>query len=159
MPEGELLASFLLEVFATTQVGAHLPFAPATLGLTARQAAAVPAPRFNSIWAITLHVTYWQEAPLRLLLGQGDPEGSSWMPPGDPADDAAWLAARTRAIAINAQLADHISRLDTAGLEAMVAAWGQSVRRVVLGTMAHNSYHIAEILTVRHMQGWWLADT
>jgi len=29
----------------------------------------------------------------------------------------------------------------------------------VLGILAHNSYHTAEIITVRHMQGWWLAET
>jgi len=101
MPEGEVIAAPLLDLFATAQVGAHLPFAPATVG----------------------------------------------------------LAARSRAIAVNAQLADHVSRLDTAALDAPVEAWGQSVRRAVLGILAHNSYHTAEIITVRHMQGWWLAET
>lgn len=166
MPEGEEIAAPLLDLFAGARVGAHLPFAPATVGLTAAQAAATPGPRLNSLWALTLHVTFWQETLLRLLQGQpaewadlGAPDGSGWPPPGDPADDAAWLAARTRAIAVNAQLADHVSRLDTAALDAPLEAWGQSVRRAVLGILAHNSYHTAEIITVRHLQGWWLPQT
>lgn len=159
MTEGEQIAAPLLDLFATARVGAHLPFAPATLGLSAAQAAAAPGPRLNSIWAITLHVTYWQEALLRLLQDRGAPEGASWSPPGDPADDAAWLAARTRAIAVNAQLADHMSRLDPAALDAPLEAWGQSVRQAVLGIFAHNSYHTAEIITVRHVQGWWLPES
>ncbi len=159
MLEGESIAASLLDLFAAAQVSAHLPFAPATVGLTALQAAGVPGPRFNSIWAITLHLNYWQAALLRLLLAQPAPDGPSWRPAGAPDDDAGWLAARTHAIAVNAQLADHVSRLDAAALDAPLEAWGQSVRRAALGILAHNSYHTAEIISVRHMQGWWLADT
>ena len=166
MPEGEELAAQLLNLFSMPGVRAHLPFAPATLGLTAAQAAGAPGPRFNSIWAITNHVMFWQDTLLRLLqgrpadwreLGATDPNG--WVPAGDPADDAAWVAARNRALAVNAQLAEHVSGLDTAALDAPLEAWGQSVRRSVLGIFAHNSYHIAEIITVRHMQSWWLPET
>ncbi len=166
MIEGEQLAAPFLDLFATNRVGAHLPFAPATLGLTAAQAAAAPAPRFNSIWAITHHVTFWQETLLRLLQGRpaewrdlGAPDPNGWPPAGDPANDAAWLASRNRAIAVNAQLADHVSRLEAAALDAEFPAWGNTVRRAVLGIFAHNSYHTAEIITVRHMQGWWLPET
>jgi hypothetical protein len=147
-------------------VGAHLPFAPATDGLTAAQAAAVPGPRFNSVWAITNHLWYWEEVLLRLLTGQpaeradiGAPEDGGWGMGGNPADEAAWVADRARALDTGLRLAAHIEGLDSAALDAPVPDWGNSTRRAFTGILAHNSYHTAEIITVRHMQGWWLAES
>jgi hypothetical protein len=45
----------------------------------------------------------------------------------------------------------------TAALTAAQAARAPNPR--FNSILAHNSYHTAEILTVRHMQGWWLEAT
>lgn len=166
MAEGEHLAGSLLSHFAADRIGPYLPFKLATVRLTAQQAAATPAPGFNSIWAISNHVTFWQEAMLRLLEGHGadwrtlgalDPSG--WPPAGDPADDEAWLASRARALDINAQLAAWLRPLEAAALDAALPTWGLSVREAGYSLIAHNGYHTAEIITLRHMQGWWLDQT
>jgi hypothetical protein len=166
MSEADQLADSLLSHFASDRIGPYLPFALATARLSAQQAAALPAPGFNSIWAISNHVCFWQEAMLRLLEGHGadwrtlgalDPSG--WPPPGDPDDDAAWQASRARALDINAQLAAWLRPLDSAALDAPLPSWGMPVRQAAYSLIAHNGYHTAEIITVRHMQGWWLDET
>jgi hypothetical protein len=166
MTEAEELAGSLLSHFASDRIGPHLPFVLATERLSAQQAAGLPAAGFNSIWAITNHIRFWQEAMLRLLQGHGadwrmlgalDPSG--WPPAGDPADDDAWLADRARALDINAQLAACLRPLDAEALAAPLPSWGLSIRQAGYSLIAHNGYHTAEIITVRHMQGWWLDQT
>jgi len=166
MPESADLARAFRRNLAGDRVAVHLPFEAATGGLSAAQAAASPGPRFNSVWAIANHLWFWEESLLRLLTGQpagheaiGAPDGSGWGMTGDPADEAAWLAHRARALETGLRLADHIEGLDGAALDADLPAWGGTVRRGCYGILAHNSYHTAEILTVRHMQGWWVANT
>jgi len=31
--------------------------------------------------------------------------------------------------------------------------------QAIQGLIAHNSYHTCEIISIRHMQGWWLERT
>jgi hypothetical protein len=166
MTESHDLARSFRRNLSGDRVGIHLPLEGATADLNAAQAAAAPSTRFNSIWAITNHLWFWEESLLRLLTGQpadhqsiGMPDGGGWAPPGDPADDAGWLAHRARALDTGLRLADHVEGLDAAGLDADLPAWGGNVRRGIYGILTHNSYHTAEILTVRHMQGWWVENT
>lgn len=164
MSEAPFTAEALDLLFTSTVPGWFSPFAIATDGLTARQAATVPAPRFNSIWAVVNHVCYWQEAALLQLqhlpvdggaLGSGD--GSGWPPIGDPTDEAVWQEARRRALEANATLAQHVKTLTDAELDQSVAegeVWNTH-RHLILSMIAHNSYHTCEITTIRHLQGWW----
>src|SRR5688572_24829617 len=147
MSEAQHLAEALTRHFAgSTLSGAFLPFEAATEGLTAAQAAAVPAPRFNSIWAIVNHVWFWQEVLLRLLHNQsanhellGAPDGSGWALAGDPTDEAAWQAARKRALEVNASLAAAVARLSEAELVETLEAWRSPKHRGIQGIVAHNS--------------------
>lgn len=164
MSEAPFIAQALDLLFTSMVPGWFSPFASATDGLTARQAATVPAPRFNSIWAVVNHVRYWQEAALLQLqhlpvdgeaLGSGD--GSGWPPIGDPTDEAAWQEARRRALEANAALARQVKTLTDAELDQSVAEgeeWNTR-RHLILSMIAHNSYHTCEITTIRHLQGWW----
>jgi hypothetical protein len=164
MSEAQHLAEALTRHFAgSTPTGAFLPFEAATEGLTAAQAAAVPAPRFNSIWAIVNHVWFWQEVLMRLLQNQpashellGTPDGSGWAPAGDPVDEAAWQADRKRALEVNTSLAAVVARLSEAELVETLEAWRSPKHQAIQGIVAHNSYHTCEIISVRHMQGLWL---
>jgi hypothetical protein len=166
MSEAQHLAESLTICFNNDKLLAFAPFSVATAGLTAAQAAHVPAERFNSVWAVVNHVWFWQEAPLRMLRGEafepkdlGAEDWSGWPAAGDPADDAAWQAARQRCLDTNAALAAFVAELDAAGIEREVApGWGK-VHETIQATIAHNSYHTNEVISVRHMQGLWLERT
>src|SRR5215471_8408648 len=97
MSEASSTAESLELLFTSATPGWFSPFAAATEGLTAQQAATVPAPRFNSVWGVANHVRYWQEAALLQLqhlpvesAALGSADGSGWPPIADPTDEAAW---------------------------------------------------------------------
>lgn len=164
MSEATYAAEALELLFTSTTPGWFSPFEAATADLTAAQAATVPAPHFNSIWAVVNHVRYWQEVALLQLQQQpvdsaalGSADSSGWPPIGDAADEGAWEEARKQALAANAALARYIAGLTEDELNQPVAdgkAWN-TCRHLLYSMIAHNSYHTCEITTIRHMQGWW----
>lgn len=163
MSEIQHLASSLTQLFTGKANGLFISFEAATDGLTPAQAAAVPTLRFNSVWGIVNHVWFWQEVGLRLLRGEtytpeelGAPDNSGWPTIKDATDAAAWQAARQRALEVNATLAATAARLSEAEAAEVVAAWRTPKYNVIQSVIAHNSYHTCEIISVRHMQGWWL---
>lgn len=166
MSEAQHLAKSLTVYFNGNELIAFLPFNMASDGLSATQAAHVPAERFNSIWAIVNHVWFWNEVPLRMLRGEavdpadlGAADWSGWPPIGDPADDAAWQAARQRCLDANAAFAAFVATMDDAALAREVApGWGPA-HGIIQGMISHNSYHTSELICVRHMQGLWLERT
>jgi hypothetical protein len=158
------MAEALELLFTSTTPGWFSPFVTATDGLTATQAATVPAPHFNSVWAVVNHVRYWQEAALLQLqqlpvdsAALGSDDGSGWPPIGDPADDAAWHEARRRALEANAALAQYVANLTDVELDHPITEGDEwnTRRHLIYSMIAHNSYHTCEITTIRHMQGWW----
>jgi hypothetical protein len=162
MSEASHLQIGLIESFNSAQPNAFVPFGLATEGLTAAQAARVPGERMNSIWAVVNHLWFWNEVPLRKVRGQesdpaelGAADWQGWPPAGDPADEAAWQAARARAIAANSAFAAAVGALGPEALAADLPNWGPTWA-VVQGMLAHNSYHIGEIVTLRHLQGLWI---
>jgi hypothetical protein len=56
MSEAQHLAQAIEQLFVSDAPAWFTPFAVATDGLSAEQAATSPAPRFNSIWAVVNHV-------------------------------------------------------------------------------------------------------
>jgi hypothetical protein len=162
MSEALHLAEALPRYFTHEKMEAFVNFIVATDGLTAAQAAQVPAEGFNSIWAITNHIWFWQEAALRTLRGQevapellGASDWKGWPAAGDASDDAAWRAARERALVGNAELAAHVASLDGNALDQEYGSWGKG-HNIVQVVLVHNAYHTCEIISVRHMQGLWL---
>lgn len=162
MSEAKHLAAALSEYFSNPENGAFADFSAATAGLTAAQAAAVPGERMNSVWAVVNHLWFWNEAPLRKLRGEpvepgdlGAENWGGWIPAGDPADDAAWNAARERALASNKAFAAAVAELTPEQLAADLPGWGPA-HGIVQGMLAHNAYHTGEIITIRHIQGFWV---
>lgn len=164
MSEALSIAEALELLFTSATPGWFSPFATATDGLTAEQAATVPAPRFNSVWAVVNHVRYWQEVALLQLQhlpvdgeALGSEDGSGWPPIGDPTDEAAWQEARRRALEANAALVQYVKTLADTELDQPVTVgevWNTR-RHLLYSMIAHNSYHTCEITTIRHLQGWW----
>src|SRR5260370_30497206 len=106
MSESHYAAEALELLFTSTTPGWFSPFVTATDGLTAEQAATVPAPRFNSVWAVVNHVRYWQEVALLQLqqlpidgAALGSDERSGGAPLDDPANEAPLHGARGPALA------------------------------------------------------------
>lgn len=162
MSELQHLSIGMVEGFNSGHPQAFAPFAAATAGISAAQAATVPGERMNSIWAVVNHLWFWNEVPLRKLRGEetepsdlGADNWAGWVPIGDPADEAAWQAARERAIAANKALAAAIAELTPEALAADLPGWGPTWA-VLQGMSAHNSYHLGELVTLRHIQGLWV---
>jgi hypothetical protein len=164
MSEAQHLSDALVGLFAHSGHGWFAPFTVAVGGLTAQQALSVPAPRFNTIWAVVDHVRFWHQIVLLRLHGEqvSDPalwrEGG-WPAAASPADDAAWRAACDFAVALNAEVAGAVAGLDDADLVRPPGPGRAMHYQVIHGLIAHNSYHINEIISLRHMQGWWLERT
>jgi hypothetical protein len=166
MSEAQHLAEALKSLYHGPALGVFTSFETATDGLTARQAATVPADRFNSVWGVVNHVWFWQEALLCLLLGEtydhaalGAPDGSGWPPVIDPDDEAAWQTDRQRALRVNVALASFVEPMSDRELEELLPVWAGPKHRAIQSIIAHNSYHTCEIISVRHMQGFWLERT
>lgn len=166
MSEAQHLAEALKSLYWGPALGVFASFETVTNGLTARQAVAVPAARFNSVWAVVNHVWYWQEALHCLLLGQtyshsalGAPDNSGWPPVNDPGDETAWQTDRQRALSVNQALADFVEHMSDRELDETLPIWAGAKHRAIQSVIAHNSYHTCEIISVRHMQGFWLERT
>ena len=75
----------------------------------------------------------------------------------------AWEAGRIGRYALNSAIVTGVSvtliLLFSAAAAFAISRYRFRGRNAVLGIFAHNSYHTAEIITVRHMQGWWLPET
>jgi hypothetical protein len=164
MSEAQHLSDALEGLLTRSDNGWFTPLAVATAGLTAEQAATIPAPGFNSIWAIVNHVWFWQRVvALRLAGIQPDRQESAaqrgWPQVREPADEEAWQAARDRVISTNSDLAAAVARLTDEELDRAIEEGRARRYQVMQGIIAHNSYHTCEIISVRHMLGLWLKRT
>ncbi len=164
MSEVTHLSEALAGFFGNPENGWFMPITVASDGLTAAQAACIPAPRFNSIWAIVNHVNYWQKFFLLKLQGKttevealGPEDG--WPPAGYLADEEGWKASREAMIASNRELIEYLNGLADAELDEPYLPGKPRRCEIIQGLISHNSYHACEVISVRHMQGLWLERT
>lgn len=164
MSEQTHIAEAVEGLFATPDIMWFTTYPAVVEGLSAEQSARSPGPRFNSVWAITLHLIVCQRYALALLGGENpDPSvyfaAGAWPPLPNPADETAWEQAKADLMAINRALASCAGSLPEGSLEVEVGP-GQFKRYQYLqGHIAHNSYHLCEMITTRHMLGLWLEKT
>lgn len=161
MSQGQLLSDGLSGLFGPERTDWFVSFHVAVSGLTAEQAARVPRPGFNSVWVLVNHIAFWQDGILKRL--QGKPFSidnvQDWEQPRDPTDEAEWQAACARAIDLNDALSKQVAAMSDDELARPLESWEGDLTHAVQGLIAHNSYHICEIVSVRHMQDWWLEET
>ena len=164
MTESNHLSEAIEGLFVTPDILWFSTYPAIVEGLTAEQAACAPGPRFNSVWAITNHLRLCQRYALALLRGEPvDPavffaEGA-WPPVNQPGDEQAWQKAKDDLLAVNYALAEIVACLPAEALEQELAP-GQFKRyQYIQGHLAHNSYHLCEMTTTRHMLGLWLEKT
>ena len=164
MSETAHLAEALEGLFASTDCEWFVTYPAAVAGLTAEQAACAPGARFNSVWGVTLHMTICQQFARAVLRGDAvDPntffaEGT-WPKVRDPQDEAAWQQAKANLLAANHALAACVAGLSGEKLDRALPSVGQKGYQYIQGHLAHNSNHLCEIVSIRHMQGLWLEKT
>jgi uncharacterized damage-inducible protein DinB len=159
MTEAEHLADALEGLLVNPDSGWYAIFPQAVGCLTAEQAANEPAKGFNSVWKVVNHIAYWQQYFLRLLQeGRVDTDGlgEDWAIIDDPKDDVAWQEAVKQVIDVNMQLSEMVETLSDATLEQPISEGKSKKYQYLMGLIAHNAYHICEIISIRHMQGLWL---
>jgi hypothetical protein len=164
MSQSQEFAEALEVLFTSTTPGWFTPFVDVYEGLSAEQAACVPAERFNSIWGVANHVRFWHEVALHKLqklhvdfAELGSPDGSGWPPIAHPSEEAAWQTAQKRVQEVNQALANYISGLSDAELDACISdgdVWNTR-RHLIHSMIAHNAYHTCELISLRNMQGLW----
>lgn len=162
MSEVQHLAHVVENHFSNPKASAFAHFVTVTEGLTAAQAAQAPAERFNSVWGVVNHVAFWQEVTRLGLLGQSidladwglTEMGNGWPPLGE-ISDVNWQVARQRALDSNRAFAQTIASLTDEQLHNDMT-WGGQIWQGILAIYSHNSYHTAEILSIRHMLGLWV---
>jgi len=161
MSESDHLADALAELMLEDENGWFLPVFCALEGLTAEQAALSPGEKFNSSWSILRHMTYWMEAVM--LRHQGVTPatklGEDWSPLPDPASEEAFEADKARLKQVTLELAELVRGWDVITLNEPYTKSGHSRRQVIQGVIGHNCYHTNEIISMRHMLGYWLEQT
>jgi uncharacterized damage-inducible protein DinB len=161
MSESEHLASDLIDSLLEEENGWFLPVFDALKGLKAEQAARSPGEKFNSPWSILRHMTYWTEA-VKLRLEGKDPTqklGEDWATISDPTSEEAWAEDKLRLETITRELADIVRGWDDTFLLQLYRQRNRSYRQVIQGIIGHNCYHTNEIISMRHMLGYWLEET
>ncbi len=164
MSEASHLADAIVGLYSTEDHGWFTPITVSTAGLRFDQAARVPAPKFNSVWGTLNHVRFWQEYTCLRLQGQavdrvvlGADDG--WPPLPNPTDEGAWESDRRRALEATQKLSALVGAFSDAELEVPYAEGRPARYQIIHGIIAHNCYHACEIISIRHMLGFWLERT
>ncbi len=126
-------------------------------GVTAATARWLPPGGKQSIWRLTLHITYWKYT-IRRHLERGELPRFPRSPANFPAlpavpDEAAWKADRALLAEEHRQLVAGIARLDPALLSrrpptAKRWTWGE----MVIGIAMHDAYHTGQIQMLKRLR-------
>jgi hypothetical protein len=130
--------------------------AGALRGVSARQAAWRPAPRRHSIWALALHIAYWNYAVRRHLEAREIPRfprsPANWPRVPDEPDEATWRADRTLLTEEQHRFAEAVARFDPARLHRRppgVKNW--TYGDLILGILAHDAYHTGQMQLLKRL--------
>ena len=164
MTEAHHLSDALVGFLSDPESGWFTPVTEAIQGLTAEQAARIPSEGFNSVWGVVRHMSYWQEFLLHRFRGetveQMKIEGKeNWQAINQPYDERAWQADCEHLFTINKDLAEVVAGFSDEALDEPYSEGRAKRYQVIQGIIAHNCYHTNEIISIRHMLGYWLERT
>jgi uncharacterized damage-inducible protein DinB len=119
----------------------------------------------HSVWQIVWHVNFWTDYELRRIRGEKPhyPEhaAESWPPNTAPASEAEWKKEADRFAEMIGVLAA-MAEGDASELNREVPAMHpkqetrtSTVLAILWQTLAHNSYHVGQIVLVRSALGAW----
>lgn len=120
------------------------PWSKAVGGLTPQQAAWFPGPGRHSIWQTVNHVVFWRTYTLNVIAGKPKPDAAQvealqFAGPASPSESA-WADARRQLEATHTAIGDALAN----------AAIPDDRLRYHL---AHDAYHLGQIMYLRAMQG------
>jgi len=164
MSEANHLADALVGWLSDPDNGWFTSFVEAIKGLTDEQAAEIPSAGFNCIWAVLNHMSYCQEYVLHLLRGESEDtmerEGKKdWQPIVRPYEEQAWRADCEHLLALNKELSQVVAFFSDEELAKPYASGKAPRYQIIQGIIAHNCYHTNEVISIRHMLGYWLEKT
>lgn len=128
----------------------------AVRGVTAREAARLPRGAPNSIWALTLHIAYWNSAVRRRITGERHgrfPRSpANWPALPSPASEAAWAADRALLAEEHGRLVEVVAALTPRDL-ARVTPGGRryTVGELVTGVAQHDAWHTGQIQLLKRL--------
>jgi len=145
--------------------GAHANPLGCTEDLSAALARRRPEGHPCSVWEVVLHLNYWMEYDLKRVRGAPHPYPShaadSWPPLPPESAKESWQ----QAVAQFAALLRDWQALCRVELESLMrpavatrpahSEQASSVLALVIQTIAHNSYHVGQIVLVRRALGAW----
>ena len=145
--------------------GAHADSLVSVQGISAELAARRVAPYPQSISQILSHMNYWMEYELRRIRGENPPypshAASSWPTQVAPASEAGWereiarFAALVDEISAIAKSDSHLLNRELKTAHSSHAEVSASVLAVLWQIVAHNSYHLGQIVLLRRLLNAW----
>ena len=125
-------------------------------GVKAPEAAWRPAPDRHSIWALVLHIAYWEYAVRRRLTEA--PSGGFERSPAnfptvpDPATEASWRADRRLLREERRRLADAVRGFDELRLDERVPDSAKhTYADLIYGIVLHDTYHVGQIQMLKRL--------
>jgi uncharacterized damage-inducible protein DinB len=140
------LAVFMRATAGRTNWG-HPGLAKMLRGVTVREATWKPVPGAHSIWEEVNHIAYWSRYVLERLEGRSKSTPQAW--PAGTGSQRAWRRAATGVLRMHATLARRVATLDDARLGEQARKY--TTAQLVLGNVAHMSYHIGQIALLKRL--------
>lgn len=124
-------------------------------GVTAAQARWVPARRRHSIWALTLHIAYWDYA-VRRRLEPDSPRDfprspANWPAVPEPASAKAWAEDRLLLKLQHDQLVQAVRRLPRTRWNHRPTGGRWTYGETIVGIVAHDVYHTGQIQLLKRL--------
>ena len=125
-------------------------------GLSPEVAAWRPYPDRHSIWALALHVAYWNYAVRRRITGEergGFPRGPSNFPGVPPqTTKAAWKEDRRLVKAQHELLVEALTDFDPSRLDEFAGSETQTTYAdLITGIVLHDTYHAGQIVMLKRL--------
>jgi uncharacterized damage-inducible protein DinB len=123
--------------------------------VTAEKAIAKPGNNMHSIWEILLHITTWEEAIRRRVIGDvvKVSDAEDWRCVTD-SSERAWRNALAAAEEVHQKLLNEISRLSDADLDRLVVSqegFEHSLYVSLQGVIHHLLYHTGQIALLKRL--------
>ncbi len=129
---------------------ANVSWERALEGLTAGDAARIPASLPHSVAQVVAHVQFWQAHLLEAIAGRNPPvpehAAGSWPPPHE------WAALRQAFLRDAAKLRAHAR---DPGFAATPDGEGRPYAALLTNYAGHSLYHLGQVVTLRQALGLW----
>ena len=123
-------------------------------GVSAAMAAGRPIANVHTIWEITVHMTRWEQAVLRMLQGESvdrsyDPDNVWDWPQITRTTDDAWSEAVNESEKVHRELLAVVENLDESQLEHRVPGESFTAGELLHAVIEHDHYHSGQIALLK----------